>query len=94
MLTLFSTKNTILEHSGHTSLFDLFFPKVNLAFKKWTKKMSKIEKTKWTFKILENLKVLGFWRVILDLMWEIYQIIMLTNYLELIVERDHNFTTK
>jgi len=51
MLTLFSTKNRILEHSGHTSLFDLFFPKVNLAFEKWTKKMSKIEKAKWTFKI-------------------------------------------
>jgi len=60
MLTLFSTKKWILEHSGHNSLFDLFFPKVNLAFKKWTKKMSKIEKTKWTFKNLKNLKPWDF----------------------------------
>ena len=51
MLTVFSNKKWKLDHSGHKSLFDSFFPKVNLAFEKWTKKMSKIEKTKWTFKI-------------------------------------------
>jgi len=56
MLTLFSTKKLFLEHFGHTSLFHIFFPKVNLAFQKWTKKMSKIEKTKWTFKIFKKVR--------------------------------------
>ena len=51
MLTVFFNEKWKLDHSGHNSLFDSFFPKVNLAFEKWTKKMSKIEKTKWTFKI-------------------------------------------
>ena len=54
MLTLFSTKKPISHHYGHKALFHYFFPKVNSAFQKWTKKMSKIEKTKWTFKIFKN----------------------------------------
>ena len=54
MLSAFSMEKRNLQHYGHNPLFHLFFPKVNLAFEKWTKKMSKIEKTKWTFKIAKK----------------------------------------
>jgi ABC-type uncharacterized transport system permease subunit len=35
-------KSLILEHYGNMSILHVFFPKTDLAFSKWTKKMSKI----------------------------------------------------